>query len=77
VLGDWGVVSWTTKQLTKTIQPVALRSPEVLIEAPWSKAADWWNLGAVILEVFRAVRMFSECLAAESHQTATMNSRGI
>ncbi|KAM0472582.1 hypothetical protein ACHAPX_008739 [Trichoderma viride] len=67
VLGDWGVVSWTTKQLTKTIQPVALRSPEVLIEAPWSKAADWWNLGAVILEVFRAVRMFSGRVPPDGH----------
>lgn len=67
MLGDWGVVSWTTKQLTKTIQPVALRSPEVLIEAPWSKAADWWNLGAVILEVFRAVRMFSGRVPPDGH----------
>ncbi|KAH7170088.1 kinase-like domain-containing protein [Dactylonectria macrodidyma] len=58
-LGDWGVSSWTTKHLIEKIQPVALRSPEVLIEAPWDASTDWWNLGAVLLEVFRAVRMFS------------------
>lgn len=58
-LGDWGVSSWTTKHLCETIQPVALRSPEVLIGAPWDESTDWWNLGAVLLEVFRAVRMFS------------------
>ncbi|KAF7548184.1 hypothetical protein G7Z17_g7219 [Cylindrodendrum hubeiense] len=58
-LGDWGVSSWTDKHLTEKIQPVALRSPEVLIEAPWNETTDWWNLGAVILEIFRAVRMFS------------------
>ncbi|KAL7796099.1 kinase-like domain-containing protein [Trichoderma ceciliae] len=58
-LGDWGVSSWTTKHLSEMIQPVALRSPEVLIEAPWDAPTDWWNLGAVLLEVFRAVRMFS------------------
>ncbi|KAL7917591.1 kinase-like domain-containing protein [Trichoderma austrokoningii] len=67
VLGDWGVASWTTKRLTKKIQPVALQSPEVLIEASWSTAADWWNLGAVVLEVFRCVRMFSGRVPPDGH----------
>ncbi|CRL29386.1 Serine/threonine-protein kinase 33 [Penicillium camemberti] len=30
-LGDWGVSSWIDRHLSETIQPVALRSPEVLI----------------------------------------------
>lgn len=59
VLGDWGVSSWVDKHLTELIQPVALRAPEVLIKAPWGPAADIWNLGAAVLEMFRAVRMFS------------------
>jgi len=58
-LGDWGVSSWTTKHLSELIQPIALRSPEVLIGVPWDWKTDWWNLGAVILEVFRGVRMFT------------------
>ncbi|KAH8653134.1 kinase-like domain-containing protein [Tricladium varicosporioides] len=58
-LGDWGVSSWTTKHLCELIQPVALRSPEVLIGAPWDWTTDWWNLGPVILEVFRGVQMFT------------------
>ncbi|KAL0930689.1 serine/threonine protein kinase [Colletotrichum truncatum] len=58
-LGDWGVSSWVDRHLTETIQPVALRAPEVLIKAPWDTAADMWNLGAVVLELFRAVRIFS------------------
>lgn len=58
-LGDWGVSSWSTQHLRKNIQPIALRSPEVLIEAPWDANTDWWNLGCVVFEVFRAVRMFS------------------
>ncbi|KAL2144894.1 hypothetical protein VTI28DRAFT_8355 [Corynascus sepedonium] len=33
-LGDWGVSSWASKHLTERIQPVALRAPEVLNEAP-------------------------------------------
>jgi serine/threonine-protein kinase SRPK3 len=66
-LGDWGVSSWTTKHLNETIQPVALRSPEVLIEAPWDSSTDWWNLGAVFLEVFRAIRMFSGRVPPDGH----------
>lgn len=59
VLGDWGVSSWADNHLTEYIQPVKLRAPEVLIEAPWDAKADVWNLGAVVLEVYRNVRMFS------------------
>ncbi|KAL6900594.1 kinase-like protein [Trichoderma evansii] len=66
-LGDWGVSSWTAKHLTEKIQPVALRSPEVLIEAPWGTATDWWNLGAVILELFRVVRIFSGRVPPDGH----------
>ncbi|KAL6874802.1 kinase-like domain-containing protein [Trichoderma novae-zelandiae] len=58
-LGDWGVSSWANRHLCEVIQPVALRSPEVLIGAPWDGSTDWWNLGAVLLEVYRCVRMFS------------------
>ncbi|KAF6825058.1 serine/threonine protein kinase [Colletotrichum plurivorum] len=58
-LGDWGVASWADKHLTDLIQPVALRAPEVLIGAPWDATVEMWNLGAIILELFRAVRMFS------------------
>lgn len=57
-LGDWGVSSWADNHLAELIQPVALRAPEVLIRAPWDATTDWWNLGAVLLEVFRCVRMF-------------------
>ncbi|RSL53551.1 hypothetical protein CEP53_007715 [Fusarium sp. AF-6] len=66
-LGDWGVSSWTTKHLCETIQPVALRSPEVIIGAPWSASTDWWNLGAVLLEVFRTVRMFDGGVPPDGH----------
>ncbi len=38
---------------------MALRAPEVLVGAPWGPMTDLWNLGAVVLEVFRAVRLFS------------------
>ncbi|KAH6848251.1 kinase-like domain-containing protein [Chaetomium sp. MPI-CAGE-AT-0009] len=66
-LGDWGVSSWATQHLTERIQPIALRAPEVLIEAPWDKTTDWWNLGAILLELFCAVRMFDGRVPPDGH----------
>ncbi len=66
-LGDWGVSSWATQHLTERIQPVALRAPEVLIGAPWDKNTDWWNLGALLLELYRAVRMFDGRVPPDGH----------
>lgn len=67
VLGDWGVSSWANRHLTERIQPVALRSPEVLIEAPWDRTTDWWNLGALLLELYRAVRMLDGRVPPDGH----------
>lgn len=66
-LGDWGVSTWTDKHLTENIQPVRLRAPEVLIGAPWDAKVDVWNVGAVILEVYRNKCMFSGRVAPDSH----------
>ncbi|KAI5459570.1 kinase-like domain-containing protein [Mariannaea sp. PMI_226] len=72
-LGDWGVSSWKTQHLTEKIQPVALRSPEVLIGAPWDTTTDWWNLGAVVHEVFQAVRLFSGGVPPDGHYELKMH----
>ena len=66
-LGDWGVASWDHKHLTENIQPVALRAPEVLIRAPWDYNVDWWNVGAILLELYRAIRMFSGLAPPDGH----------
>lgn len=66
-LGDWGVSSWATKHLTENIQPVALRAPEVLLRAPWDAKVDWWNLGAVVFEVYHAVRLFDGRAPPDGH----------
>jgi serine/threonine-protein kinase SRPK3 len=66
-LGDWGVSSWATQHLTERIQPVALRAPEVLIQAPWDGTTDWWNLGAVVFELYCAVRMFDGRVGPDGH----------
>ncbi|CAG8387669.1 unnamed protein product [Penicillium salamii] len=67
ILGDWGVSSWIDRHLTENIQPVALRSPEVLIRAPWNETTDLWNLGAILLEIFCAVRMFVGAVPPDGH----------
>lgn len=66
-LGDWGVSTWADRHLTENIQPVKLRAPEVLIEAPWDSKADVWSLGALILEVYLNVLMFSGRVAPDGH----------
>ncbi|KAJ5921633.1 serine-threonine protein kinase [Penicillium verhagenii] len=59
ILGDWGTASWESRHLTEFIQPRLLRAPEVLLQAPWSKEVDIWNLGALLPELLDAVQMFS------------------
>ncbi|CAG7990413.1 unnamed protein product [Penicillium salamii] len=67
ILGDWGVSSWIDRHITENIEPVALRSPEVLIRAPWDQTTDLWNLGAILLELFCAVRMFIGAVPPDGH----------
>ncbi|KAK4191016.1 putative srpk [Podospora australis] len=64
-IGD--VASWADHHLTENIQPVALRAPEVLLNAPWDKNADWWNFGALLLELYRAIRMFNGRIPRDGH----------
>ncbi|KAG7294094.1 hypothetical protein NEMBOFW57_004157 [Staphylotrichum longicolle] len=39
-------------------QPNVYRSPEVMIQAPWSYPADIWNVGAMIWDVFQGGHLF-------------------
>lgn len=57
VFWDWGTASWETKLLTKMIQPTLLRAPKVILQAPWGKEVDIWNLGALVPELLEAVRL--------------------
>ncbi|KAI0158954.1 kinase-like domain-containing protein [Pestalotiopsis sp. NC0098] len=76
-IGDWGVSSWANNHLAELIQPVTLRAPEVLIKANWDATTDWWNLGAVILEVFRCVRMFDGRSPSDGHYELKQHLREI
>ncbi|CAG8017508.1 unnamed protein product [Penicillium olsonii] len=77
VLGDWGVSSWADNHLTENIQPVALRAPEVLIRAPWNATTDLWNLGAILLELMCAMRMFSGAVPPDRHYEVKEHLREI
>lgn len=66
-LGGWGVSGWADKHLTEIIQPIRLLAPEVLVGALWDSKAETGNLGALILEVYRNVRMFSGRVPLHGH----------
>lgn len=57
-LSNWGVASVTNRQLTNEIQPLILRAPEVLLQAPSDEKVDIWNLGALIPELVFGQKMF-------------------
>jgi len=69
-LSDWGVASWTSNHLTDLIQPVLVRSPEVMLEAPWGPSTDIWNLGALVPELIYGQAMFSGKTDDKVHSSA-------
>lgn len=60
VLGDWGVARWQqdSESLTGLITPIATRSPEVVLEAPWTSKTDIWSLGATNFEIMGICPIF-------------------
>ncbi|PMD58532.1 kinase-like protein [Hyaloscypha bicolor E] len=58
-LSDWGVASFINRRLTEEIQPLLLRTPGVLLSAPWDEKVDIWNLGALVPELVFGQNMFS------------------
>jgi serine/threonine-protein kinase SRPK3 len=69
-LSDWGVASWTSNHLTELIQPVLLRSPEVMLGGPWGPSTDLWNLGALVPELIYGQATFSGKTDAKVYSTA-------
>jgi hypothetical protein len=39
-------------RVAEMIQPVSLRSPEVIIGAEWDTKTDIWNVGCLVSELF-------------------------
>ncbi|KAJ6470067.1 kinase-like protein [Mycena vitilis] len=57
-LTDFGSANKMSRQWAAVIQPVALRSPEVLIGAPWDTNTDIWNFGCLMFEFARGAVLF-------------------
>lgn len=48
VLCDFGSVAAGEKMNTKDVQPDLYRSPEVILNVPWSYEIDIWNVGCMV-----------------------------
>lgn len=68
-LSDWGVASFAKKHLSEVIQPILLRAPEVILEAPWGTAVEVWNLGALVPELLYQQKTFSARDSAGAYST--------
>ena len=56
-----------SRQWAGLIQPVALRSPEVLIGAPWDTKADIWNFGCLVRSSSLPVKPCTNCRLPDYH----------
>ncbi|KNZ77031.1 Serine/threonine-protein kinase SRPK3 [Termitomyces sp. J132] len=56
-LSDFGAANMMSNRFAELIQPVSLRSPEVLIGADWDTKTDIWNLGCIIYEFARGSKL--------------------
>lgn len=45
---DGHIANRVSRQWAGVIQPLALRAPEVLIDAPWDTKTDIWNFGCLV-----------------------------
>lgn len=59
MLADFGSAVPGDVPQTHDAQPNVYRSPEVMIQAPWSYPADIWNVGAMIWDLFEGRHLFS------------------
>lgn len=59
VLCDFGSAMSGDTENTKDVQPNVYRSPEVLLNIPWSYEIDIWNAGCLVWDIFEGRHMFS------------------
>ncbi|KAJ3495876.1 hypothetical protein NLG97_g3067 [Lecanicillium saksenae] len=58
ILSDFGEVVDGDVRRTHNTQPNVYRSPEVMLQVPWSYPIDIWNVGAMIWDVFEGGHPF-------------------
>ncbi|KAF5339096.1 hypothetical protein D9611_011210 [Ephemerocybe angulata] len=58
VLCDFGSSVWGEEEHREDVQPDVYRSPEVILEVPWSYEIDVWNIGCAIWDMFEGGHLF-------------------
>ncbi|TFK24551.1 kinase domain protein [Coprinopsis marcescibilis] len=58
VLSDFGAYMSGKELHTSDVQPDIYRSPEVILQVPWSYEIDIWNVGCMILDIFEDRHLF-------------------
>ncbi|KAJ5919464.1 hypothetical protein N7454_009299, partial [Penicillium verhagenii] len=59
VLCDFGSAVLGDEKHLEDIQPDIYRSPEVILEVPWTYSVDIWNVGCMIWNIFEGQSLFS------------------
>ncbi|KAM0340745.1 hypothetical protein ACHAPU_010336 [Fusarium lateritium] len=59
MLCDFGSAEFGDKERPEDPQPQIYRSPETILEAPWSYEIDIWNVGCVIWDLFEGRGLFT------------------
>ncbi|KAG6847351.1 hypothetical protein H0H93_008707 [Arthromyces matolae] len=58
VLCDFGSAFYGDKPHTDDVQPDVYRSPEVILDVPWSYEIDIWNVGCLVWDIFEGTHLF-------------------
>ncbi|OKL62683.1 hypothetical protein UA08_01348 [Talaromyces atroroseus] len=59
VLCDFGSAVFGDEEHSEDVQPDMYRSPEVILEIPWTYSADIWNVGCMIWNLYEGGSIFS------------------
>ncbi|KAG6855366.1 hypothetical protein H0H87_004302 [Tephrocybe sp. NHM501043] len=75
-LTDFSSAAFFNGTHADTIQPAALRAPEVIIGCGWDQRADMWNLGCLVFELLTGRWLFNpragESYSPEAYHLAHM-----
>ncbi|KAJ7716685.1 kinase-like domain-containing protein [Mycena metata] len=58
-LPDFGEARCGEQRRTQDVQPDKYRSPEVILQVPWSYELDVWNIGCAVWDMFEGGSLFS------------------
>ncbi|KFY17156.1 hypothetical protein V492_00864 [Pseudogymnoascus sp. VKM F-4246] len=59
VLCDFGSAVLGDQHHSEDIQPNIYRSPEVILDVPWTYSADIWNVGCMVWDIYEGGSLFT------------------